>query len=896
MASPCQQSACNTSKLQESLQQEACSAAAALYCTWHPDDLACQPCLFSLNADASPCYVTACASAPKQALDCTLFIQTYCAGEGTTDVGCPAFSSCPFRKDLPSSPCYEAELRTASSIQHLGQAIGQHCALHHANDTACEIMLDGCAVMDAYQPLSPCLDYKCLEHGQGSFACLAGAVATFCAWHPENTGCSIQCLFSSSPAQSPCAAAECTGLHLSNVTEVCFTASLSPYCQTFPADSGCNLFCPFAWGNTSSPCLQHSACWLEDNIPHPSLACVEAFDSYCESASDPSGYCNSLEDCPFDDQHSLSSPCRHFNCSLYNNYDRNQGWRNTESCLSYTHEFCEQHPSDTGCSDDTCPFVVKHRPDSPCQVTSCRSLNLSHPQVVPLGCCEYTHRWCLEQSPMDTGCYGSLLERCEVYGLVLPSPTCTDNVKNGGETGLDCGGPCPRCEIPCSAGFDPAGGWWSTTNEGEVATAPCGSGKQGHVVRICCGSRELSAVGGDGVACTASSYGHWMVPTYENCSRYDIQLLLGILQTTDLGNKSQTTELLQKMVNATAVAATTLGLEDIETTTTVLKTVLQVVNTSVATVEGQDFIRLILRTVDNTLLAGKMLLRRLADGNPAQMLPNILITLTEKLYGSLAADTVLTLNGERVVLTLASYPTNNFLGASWPPHGTVTNVAVQLPAGIFDTLSASTGKVGVMYYDHAHAFPSAVQDPVGPAISVTLDGYESRGKIALAQNITFTFAINMSSAAVKNRLCTQLGDRCSPCDIDVDIQVDNQLAITCRSLLNPALAAQVACSWWDDTTGGWSTEGCFVVETTQTSVMCTCNHLTSFAVLVDVADAIEPTDTAAAEVLSIITQVGLSLSIACMLVVVLVYTWFYRTKVVKVPQKIVLHLCVALIG
>ena len=30
-----------------------------------------------------------------------------------------------------------------------------------------------------------------------------------------------------------------------------------------------------------------------------------------------------------------------------------------------------------------------------------------------------------------------------------PSATCDDGIRNGGETGTDCGGPCSPCEIPC---------------------------------------------------------------------------------------------------------------------------------------------------------------------------------------------------------------------------------------------------------------------------------------------------------------------------------------------------------------------------------------------------------------------------------------------------------------
>jgi hypothetical protein len=46
---------------------------------------------------------------------------------------------------------------------------------------------------------------------------------------------------------------------------------------------------------------------------------------------------------------------------------------------------------------------------------------------------------------------GGCLYNCECQsglcvGGVCQAPTCNDGVKNGAETGIDCGGPCPSCD------------------------------------------------------------------------------------------------------------------------------------------------------------------------------------------------------------------------------------------------------------------------------------------------------------------------------------------------------------------------------------------------------------------------------------------------------------------
>ena len=43
---------------------------------------------------------------------------------------------------------------------------------------------------------------------------------------------------------------------------------------------------------------------------------------------------------------------------------------------------------------------------------------------------------------------------------------------------------------------------------------------------------------------------------------------------------------------------------------------------------------------------------------------------------------------------------------------------------------------------------------------------------------------------------------------------------------------QLRCGFWEADAQVWSTDGCSITSDNQTGVVCTCNHLTDFAVLV----------------------------------------------------------------
>ncbi|XP_077069687.1 adhesion G protein-coupled receptor E5 [Siphateles boraxobius] len=96
------------------------------------------------------------------------------------------------------------------------------------------------------------------------------------------------------------------------------------------------------------------------------------------------------------------------------------------------------------------------------------------------------------------------------------------------------------------------------------------------------------------------------------------------------------------------------------------------------------------------------------------------------------------------------------------------------------------------------------------------------------------------------------------------------------------------CVFWDpDLEGGaWSKEGCTTVSSSDVQTVCSCNHLSSFAVLMALYDI------GVVYELSLITWVGLPLSLVCLLICIA--TFYFVRSIQSTRNTIHLHLCVSL--
>jgi hypothetical protein len=82
------------------------------------------------------------------------------------------------------------------------------------------------------------------------------------------------------------------------------------------------------------------------------------------------------------------------------------------------------------------------------------------------------------------------------------------------------------------------------------------------------------------------------------------------------------------------------------------------------------------------------------------------------------------------------------------------------------------------------------------------------------------------------------------------------------------------CVFWDYTVSGWSDEGCRVLATNRTHTQCRCDHLTNFAVLMDLHST--PLTSLHQRALATITYIGCGVSIVCLALAVAIFTLCHR--------------------
>ncbi|KAI8482581.1 hypothetical protein Bbelb_396480 [Branchiostoma belcheri] len=101
------------------------------------------------------------------------------------------------------------------------------------------------------------------------------------------------------------------------------------------------------------------------------------------------------------------------------------------------------------------------------------------------------------------------------------------------------------------------------------------------------------------------------------------------------------------------------------------------------------------------------------------------------------------------------------------------------------------------------------------------------------------------------------------------------------------------CVFWDVFHGNWSGEGCTTATTNTTHTICECNHLTSFAILVDTTGQHSTIGEQHSFALSVITYIGCIISIVCLFFCICVFLGFRRVRCTR--TIIHANLCICLL-
>ncbi|XP_064618167.1 adhesion G-protein coupled receptor G6-like isoform X2 [Liolophura sinensis] len=102
------------------------------------------------------------------------------------------------------------------------------------------------------------------------------------------------------------------------------------------------------------------------------------------------------------------------------------------------------------------------------------------------------------------------------------------------------------------------------------------------------------------------------------------------------------------------------------------------------------------------------------------------------------------------------------------------------------------------------------------------------------------------------------------------------------------------CVFWDTLNGTWSDRGCLVRESVNGShTICQCDHLTNFALLMDVYNSGTTESNHHAENLTLLSFIGCAISFFGLVLTIIIYCLFSKLRR-DTPSKILLNLCLAL--
>ena len=193
-----------------------------------------------------------------------------------------------------------------------------------------------------------------------------------------------------------------------------------------------------------------------------------------------------------------------------------------------------------------------------------------------------------------------------------------------------------------------------------------------------------------------------------------------------------------------------------------------------------------------------------------------------------------------------------------------TGLKVSLPSiSSAVDVASGTGAVQIAVYDDDRLFKNSASaastvNVKSKVLSVSIAGARDSGKFGSYARVSLSFPVQVNTSAAE--------------------------------------IASRGCSYFGEATSEWLTDGCVVdaYKSSESLTVCSCDHLTSFAVLMDTdrEASATTTDRSHQTALSIITYTGVGASLICIIVTMCVYLYF--NEALNMTKTILLNLCVTL--
>ncbi|WAQ98414.1 AGRL2-like protein, partial [Mya arenaria] len=401
----------------------------------------------------------------------------------------------------------------------------------------------------------------------------------------------------------------------------------------------------------------------------------------------------------------------------------------------------------------------------------------------------------------------------------------------------------PVCEKETSEKFCPEdidiyGHIWNITRAGQIISMACPDGYIGEITRHCLMD------------------GSWLYPMY-NCIQKSIAEISQALQHPTEKDIQINLQKLSSLTSVTHSSGRPAFGGELNQVTNILDTIASIgENMSVTTEQTESFL-----SVTSNLLDQQNAKSWQAMGNDteqerqgAMRVLNVVdkyVALISEGIGDLG-NTSKTFAASNLVVHVAGIHNTTNDGISFPGNGTSLGIssALHLP----DKSLNDSKKYSAVFYRNLSGIVSAssnehrsLQKSINTEIvSVNMDNWESNPSFEIL--LTFTHFE--------------------------------------KSLSFPA------CSFWNESESVWDASGCKVVHTNQSHTVCSCSHLTNFAILM--SPFIQ--DNVNTKALDIISIVGCSISILGLLLTVALHIYFHRhMKTDQTRIVILMNLSTALI-